>query len=78
MTGANRHDVSQLELVLGGIIIDRPEGIEQHLCADKSYSGKPALKAMEERKYTPYVRQRGEEIRERKRLRVTCLVVGFC
>ena len=66
MTGANKHDVSQLELVLDEIIMDRPEDIEQHLCADKGYAGKPALKAMEERKYIPYVRQRGEEIREKK------------
>ena len=35
VTGANRHDVTQLELVLEEIVIARPEGIEQHLCADK-------------------------------------------
>ena len=36
VTGANRHDVTQLELVLEEIIIERPEDIEQHLCADKA------------------------------------------
>jgi transposase len=37
VTGANRHDVTQLEL--DEIIIDRPdsEKVEQHLCADKGY-----------------------------------------
>jgi hypothetical protein len=29
VTGANRHDVTQLELVLEEIIIERPEDIEQ-------------------------------------------------
>ena len=44
VTGANRHDVTQLELVLVEIIIERPEDIEQHLCADKAYDGSPASK----------------------------------
>jgi transposase len=66
VTGANRHDVTQLELVLDEIIIERPKDIEQHLCADKGYSGNPALNAMTERKYIPHVKQRGEEIQEKK------------
>jgi putative transposase len=66
VSGANRHDVSQLELVLDEIIIDRPKGIDEHLCADKGYSGEPALKAMTERHYIPHVKQRGEEIQEKK------------
>jgi len=51
VTGAHRHDVTQLELVLDEIIIDRPahEKVEQNLCADKGYTGKPALKAIEEK-----------------------------
>ncbi|MCK5526468.1 MAG: hypothetical protein KAJ05_04920 [Candidatus Latescibacteria bacterium] len=39
VTGANRHDVSRLEFVLDEINMDRPDKIEQHLCADKGYSG---------------------------------------
>ncbi len=35
-------NVTQLELVLEEIVIARPEGIEQHLCADKGYHGEPA------------------------------------
>ena len=65
VTGANRHDVSQLELVLDEIIIERPD-TEQHLCADKGYSGAPAQEAIKDRKYIPHIRQRGEEIQEKR------------
>lgn len=68
VTGANRHDVTQLELVLDEIIVERPEDIEQHLCADKGYSGSPALEAMTDRKYIPNVKQRGEEIQEKEKI----------
>ena len=37
VTGANRHDVSQLEAVLDAMVIVRPQEVEQHLCADKGY-----------------------------------------
>jgi len=37
VSGANRHDVTQLE-----IVIERPDDIEQHLCADKGYYGDSA------------------------------------
>ena len=66
VTGANRHDVSQLEIVLDEIVIDRPENAEQNLCADKGYSGEPAQKVIKERKYIPHVKQRGKEIQEKK------------
>ena len=66
VAGANRHDVTQLELVLDEIVIERPEYIKQHLCADKGYSGKPAVKAMTDRNYIPHVRKRGEEIQEKE------------
>ena len=66
VTGANRHDVSQLELVLDEIVIPRPENIEQNLCADKGYSGEPAQRIMKERHYIPHVKQRGEEIQEKR------------
>ena len=65
VTGANRHDVSQLELVLDEIIIERPN-TEQNLCADKGYAGEPAQKAIKDRNYIPQVKQRGEEIQEMK------------
>jgi len=65
VTGANRHDVSQLAAVLDGIVIDRPT-TDQHLCADKGYAGEPAQQTIKERQYTPHVKQRGEEIQEKK------------
>jgi putative transposase len=66
VTGANRHDVSQLELVLDEIIYLRPIELEQNMCADKGYSGEPAKQAMIDRNYIPHVKQRGEEILEKK------------
>jgi transposase len=36
------------------------------LCADKGYSGEPAQQAIKERKYIPHVKQRGQEIQEKK------------
>jgi transposase len=66
VTGADRHDVSQLETVLDEIIIERPQNEEQHLCADKGYKGKPAIKAIKERAYVPHIKQRGEEIQDKK------------
>ncbi len=57
--------MSQLELVLDEIIIERPDTV-QHLCADRGYSGEPAQKAIKDRNYIPHVKQRGEEIQEKK------------
>lgn len=65
VTGANRHDVSQLELVLEEIIIERPN-TEQNLCADKGYAGEPAQQTIKDHDYIPHVKQRGEEIQEKK------------
>ena len=65
VTGARRHDVSQLERLLDAIVIDRPKG-RQHLCADKGHSGDPAQQAIKERKYIPHIKQRGQEIHEKK------------
>ena len=39
---ANRYDVSQLEIVLDEIVIERPDEIGQHLCADKGHYRDPA------------------------------------
>jgi putative transposase len=62
VTGANRHDVSQLEAVLGNRIISPPERTEQNLCADKGYTGEPAKQIIESHGYIPHVKERGEEI----------------
>ena len=70
VTGANRHDVSQLAAVLDAVVIQRPEPPErrnQHLCAEAGYTGAPALRIIEEQGYIPHVRGRGEEAAEKKR-----------
>ncbi len=41
VTGAHRHDVSQLEAVLGGSILSRPPE-DPFLYADRGYEGEPA------------------------------------
>jgi len=64
LTGANRHDVTQVEQVLDSIVVARPEPTpesSQHLCADKAYDSNDAREAMIQRGYTPHVRSRGEE-----------------
>lgn len=68
VTGANRHDVTQLETVLDGLIIERPDVLPdcpQGLCADKGYDYPSARKAIADRRYTAHVRSRGEERAER-------------
>jgi putative transposase len=65
VTGANRHDVTQLDITLDSIVIKRPEPASDkphHLCADKGYGSKDAIQTIVDRDYTPHVRQRGEEI----------------
>jgi transposase len=69
VTGANRHDVTQLEAVLDAIMIKRPKVTKkhpQHLCADNAYTGEPARQIMLARNYTPHVRPRAEEARAKK------------
>ena len=65
VTGANLHDVTQLEEVLDSIIVKRPTvtvEAPQHLCADKGYTGRKARKIMLDRNYTPHVKPIGEEV----------------
>lgn len=61
VTGANRHDVTQVESVLSGVVIKRPDNIVQNLCADKGYFGKSAMQLIIKYGYIPHVRARGEE-----------------
>src|SRR3972149_9285109 len=49
VTGANRHDVSQLAAVLDGRVVSPPEGTVQNLCAYKGYTGEPAKEINNER-----------------------------
>ena len=64
VTGANRHDVSQLEAVLAAIMIKRPRPSQRrskHLCADAGYTGAPALDTIALHGYIPHVKGRGQE-----------------
>jgi len=70
VTGANRHDVSQLAAVLGGriaepVLEDGVEKVEEHLCADAAYAGDAPKRIMIVSGYTPHVRPRGEEKQEK-------------
>jgi transposase len=69
VTGANRHDVTQLASTLDSIVVERPEVRPYHpqnLCADAGFSGMPAHEQIVERDYHPHVRPRGEEKGRRK------------
>ena len=46
-------------IVLDEIVIERPDAIEQHLCADKGYYRDPALQMIIFKGYTPHVKSRG-------------------
>ncbi len=56
VTGANRHDVTQLATTLDSIVVERPEVRAYHpqnLCADAGFRGLPAHGQMVERDYSP-------------------------
>ena len=70
VTGANRHDVSQLEAVLDAIVVKRPEPPKRrnkHLCADAGYTGASALAVIAKHGYIAHVKGRGKEADELKR-----------
>ena len=67
VTGANRHDVSQLKAVLAAIVIKKPQPAirrSKHLCADAGYTGAPALSIIEQHGYIPHIKGRGQEAAE--------------
>lgn len=70
VTGANRHDVSQLGAVLDAIIVPLPKAKKRFLYADKGYDGEPAQKEIRSRGYTSRVtrkkRKRGRPPKNRR------------
>ena len=61
VTGANRHDVTQVEAVLKNRV-RKPRGrTQQNLCADAGYSGEKSEVVMKKYRYIPHIRPRGEE-----------------
>jgi putative transposase len=70
VTGAHRHDVTQLDAVLTNIVIKRdepPQRRNKHLCADTAYVGESARATIEEHGYIPHVVPRKSEIAAKKR-----------
>lgn len=70
MTGANRHDVSQLEAVLSAIIVKRPappQRRHKHLCADAGYTDTLARETIQAHGYIPHIKGRGQEAAEIRR-----------
>ncbi|QQE90416.1 IS5 family transposase (plasmid) [Azotobacter chroococcum] len=70
VTGANRHDVTQLEAVLDAIQVKRPNPPfrrSKHLCTDAAYRGATALETILAHGYIPHVQGRHDEARQLKR-----------
>jgi IS5 family transposase len=55
VTGANRHDVSQLAAVLDALVLAQPTKDEPYLYADKGYDGQPAQDEIIAHGYAPRV-----------------------
>lgn len=70
VTGANRHDASQLEAVLDAVVIALPERGAPFLYADKGYDGQALREAIASRGYVPRVcrkkRRRGRPWKNRR------------
>jgi len=70
VTGAHRHDVTQLDAVLSNIVVQRPEPPERrnkHLCADSAYVGEQARATIERHGYIPHGAPRRSEVVAKKR-----------
>ena len=70
VTGANRHDVTQVTNVLDAIKVTRktpPKRRSKHLCADAGYASKKVEAQLLERGYIPHIKGRGEEAKELKK-----------
>ena len=68
MTAANRNDVTELAATLDAVVVRRPTvrpRQRQHLCADAGFVGRAAQQQMLDRNYTPHVRPRGVERKQR-------------
>lgn len=68
VTAANRNDVTELAATLDAMVVPRPpvgRWRRQHLCADAAFVGRAAYQQMLDRDYTPHVRPRGAEKKQR-------------
>ena len=70
VTGANEHDVTQIDAVLQAIMVKRKTPStrrSKHLCADAGYRGRPALEIIESHGYIPHVVSRRAEAKAKRR-----------
>jgi transposase len=70
VTGANVHDVTQIEAVLADIMVKRPSPKQRrskHLCADAGYRGKNAMRIILAHSYIPHVVGRKSKAERKKR-----------
>ena len=70
VTGANAHDVTQLEAVLASCMVKRPtpkQRRSKHLCADAGYRGHKAMKIILAHGYIPHVVSRKSEAVNKQR-----------
>lgn len=70
VTGANEHDVTQLDQVLQAIMVKRKAPgtrRSKHLCADAGYRGRGALEIIESHGYIPHVVSRPKEAAAKRR-----------
>ena len=70
VTGANVHDVTQIETVLDAMVIKRPNPKQRrhkHLCADAGYRGEKASKVILAHGYIPHVVSRKREADQKKK-----------
>lgn len=69
VAGANEPDMTLLAETLGAVVVARPEPTPeapQHLCADKGYDSDVCWDDARSFGYTPRIRARGEDLRERE------------
>ena len=72
VTGANAHDVTQLEAVLDAIVVKRVSPSKRrskHLCADAGYRGKNAMRIILAHGFIPHVVGRKSEADPKKKAR---------
>jgi putative transposase len=70
VTGANEHDVTQIDQVLQAIMVKRktpPTRRSKHLCADAGYRGQRALQIIESHGYIAHVVGRRKEADAKRR-----------
>ena len=70
VTGANRHDVTQVKSVLAAIMVKRPSPPRRrpkHLCADAGYRSRAVESLMIAEGYIPHIRGRNQEANDQRK-----------